>query len=462
MSSASRTVEDESAMWMCLCLGSVLLLMSGCASYGVVVNVPQEDGRGAGESYSIASYVKRHAKRDNDIELTLAFSGGGTRAAAFSYGVLEALRDTRVEIDGYSEGLLDEVDVISSVSGGSFTAAYYGLHGDRIFEDFEEVFLRRDIKGGLVRGLFNPLRWFNPTGRTEMAIEHYEDKVFKGATFADMMDKDRPLIAINTTDLPHGVRFTFVQEYFDLLCSDLTTFPVARAVAASSAVPILFNPVVLKNYSGCMAGKPDWFVAAKESSVDNSEMALVVDSLETYFDKNKSRYGHFVDGGITDNLGLRAFYEVVEIAGGAESFLAKIDQKRPRRMVLIVVNASTDQEYGMSTTNKGPSLKEIISAMTGIQLHRYNAATLDLMEGVLARWAAELSTPERPVVPYFIKLGFQQIKKPEERLFFDRIPTSFSLSDEQVDKLIEAGRELLLANPEFRRLLKDLRTDSRG
>lgn len=449
-------------MWMCLCLGSVLLLMSGCASYGVVVNVPQEDGRGAGESYSIASYVKRHAKRDNDIELTLAFSGGGTRAAAFSYGVLEALRDTRVVIDGYSEGLLDEVDVISSVSGGSFTAAYYGLHGDRIFEDFEEVFLRRDIEGGLFRGLFNPLRWFSRTGRTEMAIEHYEDKVFKGATFADMMHKDRPLIAINASDLPHGVRFSFVQEYFDLLCSDLTTFPVARAVAASSAVPVLFNPVVIKNHPGCMTSNPDWLVAAKESSVDNSEMALVVDSLETYFDKNKSRYAHFVDGGITDNLGLRAFYEVVEIAGGAESFLAKIDQKQPRRMVLIAVNASTDYEYVMSATNKAPSLKETISAMSDIQLQRYNAATLELMKGALARWAAELSTPERPVVPYFIQLGFQQIKKPEERLFFDRIPSSFSLSDEQVDKLIEAGRELLLANPEFRRLLTDLRTDSRG
>lgn len=64
----------------------------------------------------------------------LAFSGGGTRAEALAYGVLEELRDTEVLIDGKPRRLLDEIDLISSVSGGSFTSAYYGLHGDRIFE----------------------------------------------------------------------------------------------------------------------------------------------------------------------------------------------------------------------------------------------------------------------------------------------------------------------------------------
>ncbi len=58
-------------------------------------------------------------------------------------------------MDGKTRRLLDEVDGISSVSGGSFTAAYYGLFGDRIFIDFEEKFLKRDVqsvayKSGLV------------------------------------------------------------------------------------------------------------------------------------------------------------------------------------------------------------------------------------------------------------------------------------------------------------------------
>ena len=72
-----------------------------------------------------------------DVLLLLAFSGGGTRAAAFSYGVLQELRNTRVVVGGQEKRLLDEVDLITSVSGGSFTVAYYALFGDRIFADFE-------------------------------------------------------------------------------------------------------------------------------------------------------------------------------------------------------------------------------------------------------------------------------------------------------------------------------------
>jgi hypothetical protein len=67
-----------------------------------------------------------------------------------------------------------------------------------------------------------------------------------------------PLVLINTSDLGHGVRFTFVQEYFNLLCSNLSTFPLARAVTASSAVPVVFDPVVVENYSGCSKGLPSW------------------------------------------------------------------------------------------------------------------------------------------------------------------------------------------------------------
>jgi NTE family protein len=78
--------------------------------------------------------------------LLVSFSGGGTRASALAYGVLQELRDTQVGVGGERERLLDEIDVISSVSGGSFTSAYYGLYGDRIFEDFEERFLRRNVQ----------------------------------------------------------------------------------------------------------------------------------------------------------------------------------------------------------------------------------------------------------------------------------------------------------------------------
>ena len=434
-------------------LGFGLLLISGCASYGVIDNAP-ETAAGASDSYSIRHQAGRQGS--GDIAMILAFSGGGTRAAALAYGVLEELRDTTVAIDGRPRRVLDEVDTISSVSGGSFTSAYYGLYGDRIFEDFEDVFLRRDVQGHLIRGLFNPLEWFSSTGRTEMAVKFYQGAVFHGATFADMKKKGGPLIIINASDLGYGVRFSFVQEYFNLLCSDISSYPVARAVAASSAVPVLFNPVVVENYQGCKKDKPELLKAAERRAVDDPELAQIVEGLRSYFMKDRRQYAHFVDGGITDNLALRAIYEVVEVAGGAPAFLKLNDRKPPRRLVIISVNASTDPEPEMDVSNKQPSLEETIDAVTDVQLHRYNAATLELMDKTVPRWAREVSTPGRPMTPYFIQLSFRDVNHPEKRRLFNRIPTSFSLTDEQVDKLVAAGHDLLRNNADYQRFVADV------
>ena len=437
-----------------LSFGFVLLLLSGCASYGMVDNKPR-DAAGTVGTYSILS--SSGGQRANDISLIVAFSGGGTRAAALAYGAMLELRDTLVLINGRATRLLDEVDVISSVSGGSFTAAYYGLYGDRLFTDFEDAFLRRDVEGQLIRGLFNPRQWFSETGRTEMAVDFYEKAVFHGATFADMKRAAGPLVLINTSDLGYGVRFSFVQEYFNLLCSDIASFPVARAVTASSAVPVLFNPVVVRNYADCkQQGEPAWLVAAERRAKGDPDMAEVVRGLQSYFKTENRDYAHFVDGGITDNLGLRAIYEVIEIAGGPVALLKKRGRNPPRRMALISINASTDPESEMDASNKQPSLMETVNAMSDVQLHRYNAVTLELLKESVERWAQELSTPKRPVTGYFLEASFRDIAEPEQRQFFNRVPTSFALSAEQVDRLIAAGREILRSNPEFRRLVADL------
>ncbi len=122
----------------------MLLLVSGCSSYGVIHNEPSTDVS-AGQPYSIQTWAQ--SKEAADFVFILNFSGGGTRAAAMAYGVLEELRDTPVAIDGKQGRLLDEVTHISSVSGGSFTSAYYGLYGDRIFDDFENEFLLKNVQG---------------------------------------------------------------------------------------------------------------------------------------------------------------------------------------------------------------------------------------------------------------------------------------------------------------------------
>ena len=253
------------------------------------------------------------------------------------------------------------------------------------------------------------------------------------------------------------MRFSFVQEYFDLLCSDIASFPVARAITASSAVPLVFHPIVVENYHDCkIAGKPEWITAAAKRLAASPELTQVVRGLETYYGEDRRKYAHFVDGGITDNLGLRAIYEVIEVTGGARETYKQLGRKPPRYAAVISVNASTDPDPEMDMSSRQPSVGETIGAMSNVQLQRYNDATLQLMDQSMQRWTKALSTPDRPVTPYFVQLGFVDVLQPEARQFFNRIPTSFSLSEEQVDRLIEAGHELLRYNPDYQRLLADL------
>lgn len=434
-----------------LCSFLVLLLTSGCSSYGVIHNEPGTD-LSAGKPYSVKTWAQ--SKKFDDFIFILTFSGGGTRAAAMAYGVLEELRDTPVLIGGQQSRLLDHVSHISSVSGGSFTSAYYGLYGDKIFDNFENEFLLKDVEGDLTRSILNPFHWFGRKGRTERAVEYYNKILFHDAKFADMMQPGRPMIVINASDLAYGVRFSFIQDFFNLLCSDVREFPVASAVAASSAVPVVFNPVVVENYAGCpeFQAPPQAIEMAKHSN----ELDQMLDGLQSYNDKEQREFIHLVDGGITDNMGLRAMTHIVTVSGGPAQLLNKMHRKPPSHIVVLSVNASTEKRSDMDKSAKQPSMIASMNAMTDVQLHRYNAATVDEVRGDLEAWAKQVSTPEHEVKPYFIEVGFEEVPQPQLKLFLNKIPTSFQLTEEQVSTLISSARDLVRADPEYQQLLKDM------
>ncbi len=435
----------------------ILFLLSACSTYGEIRNDPMREGF-MRKSYSLKAF--HHKFSDSDSFVILSFSGGGTRAAALAYGVLQELHDTSFISDGKQSRLLDDVDVISSVSGGSFTAAYYGLYGNRIFDDFKRVFLYHHIERQLLKRFLNPFILISPQGRTEAAIDYYQRTIFKYATFDDMMRPNAPLVIINASDLGAGVRFSFTQDYFDLLCSNLSTFPVARAVTASSAVPIVFNPVVVENHDRCLKSQNKSLRKREKKDRSNLGLQMILKGLRSYADKKRRKFIHFVDGGITDNLGLRSIYDTLEVAGGARSLMKQLKLRAPKRIVLISVDASTDPVLLMEKTNRRPSISETIGAMSDAQLHRYNIATVELLKDKLQQWSEQLSTPQNQVKPYFIKFGFKDLKSPEEQKFFNTIPTSFSLSHEQVDRLIEAGRQLIRGHSGYQLLLKDLQAKS--
>ena len=433
----------------------LILTLAGCATPSHITNTPITEVKPVDFTQMASG---RKGQRSSEMGLVVAFSGGGTRAAAFSYGVLEKLSDTRYIRNGEERRLLDEIDLISSVSGGSFTAAYYGLYGDRIFEDYEEVFLRRNVQKSLIGSLFNPLNWFRGRNRTELAIDYYDRNIFRGGTFADIHESDGPRIEINATDLGNAERFVFSQEQFNMLCSDLDSLEVARAVAASSAVPVAFVPILLENYSGCNYSDPPHIETARRNAADTPRVAALIENLDSYKDKEGRRYIHLVDGGITDNLGIRNLSNHIEMYGGALA-ASRAHGNSPRYIIAIIVNAETSGEDPLGRSTAPPSTSEVIGAMTSAQLSRYNLETLALLKESMQKWATELSTPERPVKAFVITLDFDSIVNEEVRRLFNNMATSFSLPDDEVDRLIEAGHRLLEASPEFQELVATMQRD---
>jgi NTE family protein len=394
-----------------------------------------------------------------DIFLFLSFSGGGTRASALAYGVLEQLRDTVVKSDGRNVRLLDEIDIISSVSGGSFTAAYYGLYGERIFDDYVEDFLTRNVQKSLIWRVLNPVNWVRSvtTGisRTEAAIEYYDKHIFNGATFADLYDRGGPFIEINATDLGTGDRFAYTPQNLRLICTDLSRIKISEAVTASSAYPLAFAPVVLKNHAkSCDADKPTWMQEPRPDAQFFIRKQTIVRNMRSYLDADSRPYIHLVDGGIADNLGLHAVIDRVIVHGGAHGAVDMLRDPLPETLVFIVVNAESAAENAFEQGSKKPTMGEIASSLLGAHVRQGNLETRSLMQENFEQWASEISGSESEA--HYIEVSFEGIEAPEEKTYFNSIGTTLSLPEYKVDRLREVGHKLLTESPQFQALLAQL------
>jgi len=386
----------------------------------------------------------------------LAFSGGGTRAAAFAYGVLEELRDTQVVVGGRSRRLLDEVDLVSGVSGGSFVAAYYGLYGDRIFQDFEPRFLRRNIQRDLILALFNPVNWVRLLSpffsRSDLAAAYYDRNIFNGATFADLAHGPGVEVVINATDMVRGSRFSFRQPQLDFICADLGPIQIGRAVAASAAVPGPLTPVILKSYAGtCGFKPPPWIEQARADREGSRRRLRQAQVLHSYLDPEQ-QFVYLLDGGISDNLGVRFTLERAVQEGNVGQALEMAGARNARQILLIVVNAETEPDF--ERREGGPitiGLLALIRTVTGIQTRSTNFETLELVRSNFETWARDLSERRgEPVEFRLVDLYFDEIPDPAERAYLNNLPTSFVLDEEAVNRLRTAGRTLLRNSPAFR------------
>lgn len=267
----------------------------------------------------------------------LSISGGGSRAALFSAAVLFELQ---------KHGVLQQVDVISSVSGGSYTAALYALSCDppgaggnpscpatvegpertRWMPEIVFPLLERDFETRWVGNWFWPDNilkyWLTDFSRSQIMAETLDANLFDNSVlggepfrFHDL-NPQRPHLLINATDNTDTIQYTgntvarspflkgwpeepcreahffaFTQEHFRELGSHLDQYPLSRAVVASSAFPGVFNYITLRDYS-----------------------------------RRGKRFAHVFDAGPYDNLGVSALRcAATRVPAGVPKFVMVID-----------------------------------------------------------------------------------------------------------------------------------------
>ena len=444
-------------------LALAIVALAGCATRPINAPLSQADPR-AGYRYET-----RTERTDNDptTVIVLAFSGGGMRAAAFSYGVLEELRRTEVTMDGRRVRLLDQVDMITGVSGGSFTALAYGLHGEKLFDFYEQRFLKHNVQADLIGRFFAPRNWTSLLsegwGRSEMASELYDDLLFDRKTYADLMAQPGPMILASATDLSSGSRLAFTQGEFDPICSDLASVPLARAAAASSAVPLVMSPVTINNYGGNCHYVPPFWVRQFEDPGNRLRPAgrslQRIREMRAFQDGANRPYLHLVDGGLSDNLGLRAIIESLEGIEASATLRRSARIQRIERVVVFVVNSLSVPRSDWDRSARPPNDLQILLKATGVPIDRYSYEAVEQLRDIVSRWDATRlrGASDLPNIHlYAIDVSIEAHPDPKEREFLNEAPTSWVLSDDQVDRLRAAPAAILRASDEYQRLLHDL------
>ena len=402
--------------------------------------------------------------------VVVTFSGGGKRAAAFSYGVLEALRDVKVTTpDDDVHALLDEVDLISAVSGGAFTAAYYALNGHETFESYAPRFLNHDTEKDLWNKVLQPSSWWRLAdplvSRSDLEVEYLDQELFRGATVYDLMTRS-PRVLITATDLVRAQPFAFTREQLNGVCVDPKTIPVARAVFASAATPIYFAPLVMRSYPGKCGYEPPIIAAARPGDIEEAGYrAERADRLKAFLDSSRGPYLHLADGAFTDNLGARAILDEVALGDSVTDALRRNGFSRARRMLFIVVDARTgfDPKYAKDPTPLG--IKNVMDAVVSVTFNRYSFETMNLLRARVGRWEKDVRSTRCKValaIPDcdkfdvdLVELSFDRVQDPHEREYLDRVPTAFTISQEQIARLRRAAHTLVDQSPELDRFLDE-------
>ncbi|MDQ2704331.1 MAG: patatin-like phospholipase family protein, partial [Pseudomonadota bacterium] len=333
---------------------------------------------------------------DGSLVVGLAISGGGTRAAAFGYGVLSGLDQVVVDLHPKRRTVIDDIRMISGTSGGAVTAAYFGYKGDG-YADLRERFLLADAEKDLNLSKYSPanlLRIYEGGANDLSTFAAWLDRnVFDGATYGAFRRSDAPIVWINASDIYNGTPFDFTYDTFAALCSDLDKVRIADAVAASAAFPVVFKPVVVSTAvtaPKCNYRQPEWLTRALADPAASVRLKAYARSLQTYQDNPDVDYIKLLDGGLTDNIGITGFAMERAAAKAPHGPLSAAAAVKLSNFVFIVVDSSIDTRGDWTKTLAGPKLPQLTSAISNAGIRSSVRDEVDALTLAVELWRDQL------------------------------------------------------------------------
>jgi len=401
-----RQGDGLGRLGVCLALLLGLGGLAGCTDFRS--NAPiEKPGDKPDRGYTYRSVRDRGAGLSVNSEkafVVLAFSGTGTRASALSLGVLDELRRWTIPVPGGDRPLTEEVDIVTGTGDGSFAAAYFAAYGDAIFQPtngFSARFLERDFDSALSGAVKWNLLSLSSGGynRSDLGAEILDDDLFNGVTYGDLERRGRPFLILNAQDTTKDALFAFTQDQFDLLCSTLDDFPVARAVLASTAAHEGDRVIRLRNYhtEGCPR-EPAWIGAALRQTEGSrgydatafrrARLARQYRDKECFEkvgctpDHDESWYVHLADATAIDPRGLAAVHRMLTSRLDPDSLLEKVEQGHIQNILILSVNASSEPDIDPDQQLTGPDFADLMEQRTAGGTTTLTMGSETLVEGV--------------------------------------------------------------------------------
>ncbi|HET7096334.1 MAG TPA: patatin-like phospholipase family protein, partial [Casimicrobiaceae bacterium] len=195
------------------------------------------------------------------------------------------------------------------------------------------------------------------------------------------------------------------------------------------------------------------------------------DELVQLQDSAARPYLHLVDGGVSDNVAMREIVEVLETIDVSRSLEGRPLLRDVRHVAVIVVNAASSPSVDWARSESPPGIFDQLWQASSVPIDRYSYESINLLNDIISRWSLErkLAAAEArlvgkrelqeelgrpPVDLYAVDVSFRDIPDPEERRYFENLPTSFVLPAEAVDRLRDVAGRILRASPAFLQLIQ--------